>query len=228
MSEEGQGSSTPNTGEGNQPDPINNVKAEFGRKMGNIEAQLAELANTTKSLMDKIQPKAPVQEESDDELLYSKPAEFKKKLVDTVETKVSQIIEHQNRAANERQQTLAALVREFPELNQADTELHTETLKALESLPKELQASPYGYRTAVYQAAATLGVQPKSKRKPTPKENADDFSFSGSRSNAPKKQKAELDPKLLMTAELMGIDITNEKEIEELKKHSGKKISRFE
>jgi hypothetical protein len=216
------------------PDPIKNVKAEFERKYGNVESKLSALEQTNRALAEQLSkfqagPAKAASDDLDPDEVLTNTGQFVNKLINKVSKSVESTLESRSRADNERAQVLAALVQDYPELQQAGSEMYQETLKSLGELPQEMQASSHGYKMAAYKAAANLGLQPKQRRAKKDSEASDDFSFKGGKSAAPKKQaKSEIDPKILMTAELFGIDITDEKELEDLKKYTKREYWRSE
>lgn len=227
MSEQAAGQTSEETQDpGTAPDPVQNVKAEFQRKYGNLEAEVQSLKQANQALMERLTPKAKAsQSEASDDIgedeIYTDPKGFANKLVNKVSTVIESRLETRTRAETERQQTLMALAGEYPELQQQGSDMYTETLKALQGLPQDAQQSPLGYRTAVYQAAATLGLQPKSKRSKS--DMKDDFSFAGQKGGSTKKKRDpenEVDDKVMDWAKLLGVPHTKDEDIEDLKKLS--------
>lgn len=215
-----------------QPDPFNNIKQEFGRKLGNVESKVEDLAKANQALLAMLQQtiSSPRQEvvnstttEDDlEELWYKDPAAAARKIEEratkAIEAKLAKAQEQQSR----QNATIQALVRDYPELND---ESHPLTKKAIEiymSMDDADKVSPAAYRLAVKEAAYELGVKPLKKRTD---DEIDSFSVSSSLGSSRGSSrrgsgKEELDPKTIAFAQMMGLDVTNPKTIESLKQRA--------
>ena len=129
---------------------------------------------------------------------------------------------------NARQSQLAALVQNYPELQDANADLTKKAVEVYNRLSPEEKMSPNAYKFAVQDAAAELGVVAMSKRKQS-ESGEDDFtgnsdSYQGNSNRKPSRQKADkIDDATLALAELMGRPIKDPKYLESLKKYTGRK-----
>jgi hypothetical protein len=168
------------TEESGQPDPITNLKAEMSRKIGNLEEQNQKLTQTLQSLVGEMQqarkpaPKPEPQGKSASELLYDDPEGFVENVVTKAVTKSSEVISKRNQEETKKQAVLTSLYNDYPEIGDSNNALTKKALENYSQLSEEERSSPMAYKVAVRDAAAELGIMPKSKR-----QNADDFSFGG-------------------------------------------------
>jgi hypothetical protein len=237
MSEENQGTSTPEGGEQtpSADERLANLQKEFARKQANSDEQMAALQNSVNNVTETLkhfqptpaqEPPAPGLTEDD---VYD-PGKIKTYVEQQASTIASkQIEDFQNKfmerqnaiSANEaaKNQALVALAQEYPELNQAGGDFQKGVLTALGELPEAMQNTAEGYRMAVYKQAAHTGLAPKSKREAV---NAQNFALSGGSSNAPKTDTlgVDIDPAVVETAKLMGLDVTKEATLKDLAKRS--------
>jgi hypothetical protein len=222
MSDENTGSAT------QEADRLANLQAEFTRKQENTNSELAAIKAQLAEAVNRL-PKAPEPKPEDDsELLYQNPTAYRQKLESSITERVSrsvnETLESRSRAENERLSTLSALAADYPELNKADTPLYQETIKILNQMPAEKRATAEAYKLAVWQAAASEGVKPASKRGSETKGGIENFSFSGKSESAAKKKKpaSDIDPKQLAWMELLdpSFDANDEKQVEEFRKYT--------
>lgn len=185
---------------------IQNVKAEFNRKFDSVKTPPAPKPAS--------EPKKALEE-----LIYDDPAAAVDEITNSVTAKVT---ERFNQGAR-KQQTAQRLISEFPEIQD---ESHALTKKADEiyrSLPQDEQDHPMAYKTAVSEAALELGIAPKSKRKPVVE---DDDSFvaprggSGEPRGKSRRKEGELPEETVEIAALMGVDLSDAKTLERVKKNA--------
>lgn len=163
-----------------QPDPINNLKSEFNRKLTNLEESNQKLAETLQALIQRVTPEAaPKQSQSKplSEMVYDDPEGF----VNTVVTKAVEgsrkVMDTERQADQKRQAVFMQLFNDYPELVDSSNELTKKTLEIYSAMSAEEKASPLGMKMAARDAATEMGVVPKSKRR---NQDSDDFSFGGS------------------------------------------------
>jgi len=213
---------TPEEGAGGAPD-VQNLKAEFSRKMEKTSADVAALKQSNEQVIAALEafaakssPPAPAADDSDDEdLLYSDPSKYKAKLKAEVLQEVNQV--QQSREASQQvfQQTVAELVSDFPELNRTDTEMYKKTMEVLQQYPQDQRNSPAVMRAASYQAAVDIGLPPSSKRAA---QDDDSFSLSAVGGNPRSgKKSSEVDEKTKTIAGLFGMNTEDKETIENLK-----------
>ena len=144
------------------------------------------------------------------------PEEYEKQL----ERKMEARIKASQEEALKRQSKLAEIVQDYPEANQAGSEMYNKMIEFNSQLPQGLRDTPEGYEVAATRAAKALGVVPASLRKGT---NPDDFSISSNSSSGgtrSKKQSAAVTQKTKAFAQLLGLDIDNKDQIKRLEERA--------
>jgi hypothetical protein len=196
---------------GNAPDPITNIKGEMNRKLGNLESKLAEMTATIQAQLAQMQKPAaaaePRAQKPLKDLLYDDPEAYARAVTEEATRHAEKLIEERTRKANEQQSILSSLVSEYPELNSMDAELTKLAVEKYKGIGAE---SPIAYRAAVAEAAAELGVKPKSKRKASAESDGESFSLGGSGgSGKPSRaQSAQVDKAVEALAARMGVSVT--------------------
>lgn len=197
---------------------INNLKQEMSRKLGNYESKLNELAQTNQALLQKLsqltQPK-PISVKTDDDdmdkLWYDDPRKAAAKIKEQTKAEIMAEYQKDQEYKSRTQSTLASLVNDYPELNDATSDLTKRAVEIYNSMSDGDKTSPVAYKAAVREAASDLGILPIKKRIVS-----DDDSFSGSSSNtssgATKRasKKDDLDPRTIAFAKLVGLKIDDE------------------
>lgn len=213
----------------NQPDPIKNLKHEFGRKQDNVISELTALKQQLAELSQNIvKPsvgiKAKNQNDSDE---MPDPIIDPKAYKDYIKREISQEMGQSINNNNQRQQQLSTLVQQFPELQDGNADLTKKAVEYYNKLSNEEKMSPNAYKYAVNDAALDLGVLPMSKR---PRNEQDDESFTGASSSnvrrpSQKNKQADekIDPATLAFAQAIGKDVNDPKYIESLKKYTSRK-----
>ena len=240
MSEQPTGTPAPKQNAEIKPDAaelLSNYKKEMERKQENSEQRFAELQNSVNQVAELLKGTVPAQAAANpvpaspslsEEDIYD-PTKVKSYVSEearrVAETQVKEFQENfyqqqQQLRANEqaKNQALVQLAQDYPELNEAGGDFQKGVLEALSGLPESIRETAEGYRMAVYQQAANQGLAPKSKRQAAP---STDFSFGGS-SNAPKTDTlgVEIDPAIVETAKLMGMDVSSKEVLEDLAKRA--------
>lgn len=181
--------SDPITGEnGSDQDAIKNIKSEFNRKIENISKMMEDnnkqFTSVIEQLMAQNKP-APQPDNSEDDLedlMYSNPAEFKRRIAEQVKGEISQTLTQQQEAeraqAQAVNQVLSTMQQRFPEYGDQNSELSQTAIKIYDSLPDNVKADPASaYRIAMSDAAIELGVLPVDKRRKV--QGDEDFSLDG-------------------------------------------------
>lgn len=213
---------TSNNGEGavQETDANQNLKAEFSRKFNNVETQLAEMAKANAQLQALLQNQqassSPSTQESED--IFDNPDAYVNRRVQAVEERIEKKIADRDRRAAEKQGALTTLTSQYPELNDSGSDLYKEAIKALQALPDEVRDTSVGYKTAVYQAAAELGIVAKSKRKSV--SASEDFTLGGSKPPVKSKGNSEIPADVLETARLFGQPVDDPEYLKRLAKTS--------
>jgi hypothetical protein len=229
--DKGQGDASANT-----VDPINNVKQEFTRKLGNVESQVAELTKANQQLLAQLQnftasKQAPVVvEENLEDLWYKDPNAAAAKIEARTEKRIEAKIAQTQRAQQKQNQTLNKLVSEYPELNDESNPLYKKAVEIYTAMDDDDKVSPTAYRLAVKEAAQELNVKPVNKRS---EEELDAYSVSSSStySNRPQtrgKREDEVDPRTLAFAKALGRPVDDPKYLESLKKSARKQWTKYE
>lgn len=226
MSEENQTEEVEtDTTETPQEDPLKNYKAEMNRKLDNMKN---EMASVNQQLLQQIQnlsqPRQTSQSNEDDfdDLFLDNPREAARRIKEEAAAEIRADIEKQQQVQQRQQSVLGELVQKFPELNDNGSELTQKAVEIYNSLSAEDQKDPKSYKLAVTEAAVELGVQPMSRRKKT-KKSSDDDSFSvssGSNPSTPKTRDGDVDARTIEFARMVGMDVENEKIIQNLKKRA--------
>lgn len=210
-------------------DPIKNVKAEMDRKLQNISdqirAQNEAMMQQMQAMAQAAQPKASTQKVDLSELAYTDPEAYAEQIAQRVSSRVDQNLK-QNSAV---QSTLQEMMTEYPELNDTKSEMYAKAMSAYSKLSETEKQSPMGYRLAIREAAADVGLVPVSKRRKT---DNDDFAFGGnvngngegdSRRDNRKQKEGEIDQLTLEWSRLLGRDPEDKKVKDGLKKANSRK-----
>lgn len=207
MSDEQKPASAPNAP---KADEIKNLKAEYDRKIGNLEAMNKRILDQVAAT---IKPQAAVKHENLDDTWFDNP----RKAADLVKEE----IRSEAAMAQRTSATLSQLVQEFPELNDTGSELYKKAVEIYDSFSPQDKLNPsVAYRAAVREAAMETETKPVSKR---PRESDDDFSLSGgggSRPRAGGRRGDNLTQNTKDFAELMGVDHEKPEVKERLKKYA--------
>lgn len=217
-------------------DPINNVKAEFGRKIGNVEAQMAQLAQTNQQLLAQIQQiatsKAPAVPEADiEDLWYKDPRKAKEMIQRETEERIDAKLTQRQQEMTRQNATIASLVKDFPELNDENNALTKRAVELYTKMDDYEKKSPTAYKLAVKEAALELDVKPLSKRV---QNDTDSYSMGGNSTPSEGRpsrgsKRDQVAPETLQFAKLMGLNTDDPKVIESLKSRSQRKNwNRFE
>lgn len=170
---------------------LKNNKKETSRKMDNISDQLAQVSKQLEAKMAAAPPaKEPAQTQTQlADLMFDDHDKYvetiKKNTKDEIKAELKEEADAQAHTTTELQQIAA----EFPDISEVDSELSIAARKILSKYPEEKQTDPMYMKSAVYEAAAKVGVSPKSQRK-LDTMDGDDFTFN-SRNNPPKPSKEE-------------------------------------
>lgn len=199
-------------------DELTNLKQEMSRKLGNYESKLNELAQTNQQLLQKLsqltQPK-PISVRSDDDdmdkLWYDDPKKAAAKIKEQTKAEIMAEYQRDQEMKARTQSTLAALVADYPELNDSNSELTRRAVEIYNGMADGEKTSPIAYKAAVREAASELGVLPVKKR-----QVSDDDSYTGSSSSSSSNtsrraaKKDDLDPRTIAFAKLVGLNIDDD------------------
>lgn len=225
-------------GEDSTPDPIKNLKAEMNRKLQNADRQIGTVLQQNQNLSQQLNTvlaqlnrgaNAPSASQSKklEELIQDDPAAAAAEIEAMTERKAARYVDSAVQAERSRNQVLSNLSSQYPELNDASSELHLEASAIFDTFDERFRADPISYETAVLRAAAKHGVMPVQKRKKPTDADADTFTMprggSGqtTRTQAPQK----VDPKTDAFADIMA-EHAGIKDVETYKKNVAKRAQR--
>lgn len=216
--------------EENSGDKASNQNADLLARTEALAQQNEKLSKQLESVMSAItqvaQPKQGVQESEDDleVLAYKDPKAYARKVQEQAEKRADAIVNARLNAQQHTNSVLNQLTSDYPELADSGSELTKKAVEIYNSLSPAEKQSPTAYKVAVRDAAAEVGLLPKSKRKQS---NSDDFSFGGGSSTASSRaegRKAEqLSNETLAFAEAMGMNIKDKGVVERLKTRAQRK-----
>lgn len=207
---------------------LGNIKAEFNRKLSNLEASNAQLQQQLASMLQATKPAATTTTAKLEDVWFDKPEQAAARIKAEAKDEMRAEIQAQNQAAAKTNATIGALMQDFPELNDANNELTRKAVEIYGSFSAEDKSSPVAYRAAVREAAMELGIKPASKRKTETDDET--FSLGGNSAPAPKAAigKGKVDAATLEFARIMGLDTSNPKVKENLTKRAGRNFGRYE
>lgn len=190
-------------------DEIKNLKAEMGRKLGNYEQTITALKQSQDALMAQLTqftaPKSTGKaEEKLEDLFYSNPAEYTRRVKEETAKSIRAELNEERTTVTKQQATYQAIVRDFPEISDGESDLSKLALEKLNSMDDK--ATPAAMRAAVAEAAVELGMKPKSKRT---QDDSDSFSLGGGGRASSSRASAErkgIDTRTKTVAELLGVD----------------------
>ena len=212
-----------------QGEDVKNVKAEFDRKTSNLQKENEAIKAQLAALVSKLSGPAPTKQEQakvsvfDDEEAYA--ARIKAEAAAEVEAKLAAQAER-----NARYQAISSkLVSEYPELQDANSELMKKSQEIFKGYSDAERASPLAMRAAVADAAEALDIRPVSKRAPKGNDSFSLGSRSGASSLNQNAGKGDLTPEQEMMGRLLGID-TSKKEVRDRisQNHGRKSFGRYE
>lgn len=214
-------------------DALTNVKAEFSRKLSNIEQKYSNLESTNAQLLATLQamqaPKAAPAQKIED-VWFDKPAQAAESIVAQAEERIMKKLDSRSDQLHRQNATLSELVNQFPELSDGSNEFTKRAVEIYSAMSAEDKSSPLAYKAAVKDAALEMGVVPKSKRK----EYEEDFSISGGgsssqRAERPSRQKSGVDSATEEFARLVGVNIDDPKVRDRIKsRHNRRSYNNWE
>lgn len=226
MSTDVKGANTPDA-DGATPaadDPIKNLKGEFGRKFGNLEEQTKHLSSQIQQIVNALNKptSSPASTPEKKVSVFDDEEAYARSIEERAEARITAKLAEQEAIKAKYATVSTQLVTEFPELNDAKSPLMGRAQEIYLSLPEEERRHHLAMKAAVTEAAAELGMKPKSKRTAS---EGDDFTLGGSSqaSRPSKKSSDELNPATVKLAELMGLDVNDPKVMDRLKQRAKRK-----
>ncbi len=222
-----------------QPDPMQNLKAEYNRKLenmqANMQATIAEQNRQLQAILDGLvqskqqqAPSAPAKSLKD--LMYDDPEAFAEHIAQRADRVADEKINRTVQANQATQNVVFEMQNKFPEFAQSGSEAAKMALEKAQAVPQHLRGTPEGIRLAMQEAALELGLVPASKRRSS---NNDDFSVSGQSSrggNRSSSGKKDIPEDTMTWARLLDPSIEGDpKRMEQLKKSVNRKnFNRYE
>lgn len=209
------------------------VAAEMNRKFDKIQQENQRLSQQIEALTQSIvssrsqsatgnQP----QEENLDDLAFKDPSAYARKVTERVTNTALNAVSNTINQQNRSNQILGQLVSDYPELNDINSELATKSVAIYKQMSEQERSNPLAYKAAVRDAAADLGVLPKSKRS-TAQDGEFQFSASNPTGQKPpsqsRRKESELDNRTTAFAKLIGLNTDDKKVQERLKSRQTRK-----
>jgi len=218
-------------------DPLKNVKAEFDRKLSNVEGKLDSMTQAQQATMEALQQlvsqgqvkPAEVDSTSDElgQMIVNDPKAAVNKITQTITKQVTDRVMQENQANNSKSQELARIIQDFPELGDKDSAMTKRTVEIYSRMPKNERDNPAAYRAATLEAAMELGLKPRSKRG-----SSDDYQMGAGNPSDEGRRESKASSKdfetTLAFAAAMGMDVSDEKVVKRLKQHSKRQFNRWE
>jgi hypothetical protein len=214
-----------NEGEGqnevNFDEKLQALEQKHQSSLEEVKRQNQELMNAVKQLSEFQTQSAPAPKAESDEslsdLLYSDPQAYTQKIIEQTRQSVSQEIQQVRDQEARKEQVLTQLTRDFPELADQNADLTKEAIKIYGQLPDNLKNNPdgAGFDSAVYRAAAQLGVKPISQRA-----SNDDFTISGKGAAGKKSKPGKVSRETLEVARKMGLNPDDPKLVKSLEQRA--------
>jgi hypothetical protein len=224
---QGDESAVTTEGEGEQPDPIKNIKAEFNRKLSSLDERFSQTSEQLQQMMQLLQQQKPTgtsePTKSAKDLLYDDPDRFVAEVEQRAVSKAQEKVQREMQATQAAQNAVLEMQSRYPEFAQPGSEATQLAMEKAKSLPAHLRNTPEGARLVLMEAASELGLVPASKRKAQQTQNDEPVASSRSSSSSSgaarkSQQKPKVSDKTLAVAQLLGIDITDEKRLQGLEK----------
>jgi hypothetical protein len=195
------------------PDPIKNLKAEFGRKFENINEQLKaqndELRRTLEAIVaGQSKPAASADDDVDPVL---DPKAYAQRIKEETKREVMTEVTRKSELQAATQSEIMRIQGMYPEFSQNGSEATKLALQKFQSLPSSLKGTPEGAKMVMLEVAAEMGLTPASRRKKAEEDEYVSGGASGATSSARQKKSGSVDNKTLAFAELLGMDISDEK-----------------
>lgn len=241
MADEGnekEGQNTPESQDGDKSRSQESIIAEMNRKFSKLNEDNARMSQILEQLAARQQAKpsyeankSSVDEEKElADLVYTNPAEYGRRISERATKQATQVVQQTIQAQQQTNNVLTQLASEYPELADNASELTVKAVNIYKNMPETDRASTLAYKIAVRDAAAELGLLPKSKR---PKDGGNEPNVGNSNSavnevvkgqqrNASKSNN-KLDDKTLEFAKLMGLDTSKKEVVERLTKRNERK-----
>jgi len=219
--------SSESTDSNSQPDPIKNLKAEFNRKLENIQKLTEQTSQESAQALQQIssqissmnQPKVEtVNTDSLEDLRYTDPDLYLEKKEAALEKKIEDKVLGKVEVQTQKTSTINQLLSDYPELKDQASALYKKAVSISSQMNPNVNNTAEGYKLAVREAALELDLLPINKRRSEEieeeeemEDNMDEFiggGGGGSKSSSRNKNKKskDLDQKVAITAEVFGVN----------------------
>lgn len=145
-------------------DLMKNMKAEFDRKLSDMNATLQRTMEEQKQLLSSLAaPKQDVVDEDIEDVWFKDPKKAMSIVEKRVEEKFNRKLESEKSANSAKQAVITELVSNYPELNDNNNEMTKRVYELLGSVPSG-GFDPRDLKMAALQAAQELDIKPVTKR----------------------------------------------------------------
>jgi hypothetical protein len=231
------GQGAPNAPAEGSPDSrtIESYAAEMNRKTDRLSQENQRLQQQLEQLVGMMQQQQqqrvapPAESEKDlSDLAFTNPGEYAKRVAALARQEASTIVTQSLNQQNQSNAILNQLVNDYPELADQGSELTQKAVNIYKALSEQDRSSPIAYKAAVREAAAELGLLPKTRRskdssEPSIKSNASSSNEGSSRSSSSSKKADKLDDRTIAFAKAVGLNVQDPKTIERLQKRAQRK-----
>ncbi len=219
-----QGDSSTETPGQIKPEAFNELKSmieALGQSVVNLKAEMGRK-------IEQVRPTPPPTPKPKlSEMIYEDPEGAIEQITQTVTQSVSSVFESREK----NRQMVSQLYKDYPELEDPSHPLSQAAQVKYASLPPEEKLDSKALRSAVFEAAAEMGLAPKPKRK-TAVQPSDEESFSlGGKSGGRRQggsRKEQVSDVTLETAALMGLDVNDPKVLERIQARSKRNYGKYE
>jgi hypothetical protein len=232
MGDEAQNPNAETSAEGTPVTGDQNVKAEFNRKLSNLQDEMKKNNELLLAQIGQlVKPKAPevtaTQKAPIKDRFYGNEDQVLGEVVEEAVTRAVDTVKKDFRQDGERQRALNQVFSEYPELSDETSELYVQSNKIFDSLTEQERRDPKALKFAVREAAADLGLVPKQKRPNMG--GQDDYVGNGGRPNQPgnRRDKDALPNETLDFAEALGRPVNDKAYQERLKKHAKRNFGKW-
>jgi hypothetical protein len=198
--------------------PIENVKAEFNRKLSSLEASNAALQQRIEAFMSQSTPPVSKSEEKRiGSLLFEDADKYAEVVAERAVAKAAEQVSQMSQRQAEQANVVGRLYQDYPELQDSSNPFTKAVLTKHSQLSRSEQQDTRMLRLIALETAAELEIQPVSKRK-----QSQEGDIYGGRGNSGKQRETALDNKTIEFARLLKLDVNDPKVIASLKARSNK------
>lgn len=225
--ETNQGAGTAGSGALDKTTETMNKLIEDNSKLSQQLGELATMVSTIAQSRQQQSAPATSSQSSDEELenlAYRDPKAYAARVRAEAKAEAARLVDERLSQQSNSNAILSQLGSEYPELNEANSELTLRAVDIYKKMSPQDRQSPLAYKAAVRDAAADLGILPKNKRKATSSSETPDISSgssgSGSTGSGSSQKSKKLDANTLAFAQLLGLNTKDPKVVESITKRA--------